>query len=74
MKKMKKIYFKIEIICVLWCSEKPRPDGLALAFQQGEPGQSQHEADITARLGLAYSGLAWPGSRLKARPEQHYRW
>jgi hypothetical protein len=71
MKKMRKFYFKIEIINVLRCSEKPRPDGLALAFQQGKPGQSHHEADITARLGLAYSGPAWLGSRLQARPEQH---
>jgi hypothetical protein len=38
---------------------------------QGKPGQSQHGALITARLGLAYLGLAWPGSRLQAWPEQH---
>ena len=37
-------------------SEKPRPDGLALAFQA--------ETVITAQLGLSYSGSAWLGSRL----------
>ena len=48
--------------------QKPRPDGLALAFQERKPGQSRHEAVITARPGLAYFGLAWPGSRPQAGP------
>jgi hypothetical protein len=30
-----------------------RPDGLALAFQTCEPGQSHYEAVVTAWLGLA---------------------
>jgi hypothetical protein len=49
-------------------TEKPRPDGLALAFQGWRPGQSHHEAIIRARLGLAYLGLAWLGSRPQAGP------
>ena len=49
-------------------TEKPRPDGLALAFQECEPGQSRHEAVNTARPGLAYLGPAWPGSRPQAGP------
>ena len=44
--------------------EKPQPDGLALAFRQGWPGQSQDEAVIMAWLGSAYLGLAWLGSRI----------
>jgi hypothetical protein len=47
------------IFFVNYITEKPRPDGLALAFQEGKPGQSRHEAVTTARpiwarLGLAY--------------------
>jgi hypothetical protein len=34
-------------------TKKPRLNGLALAFQNPRPGQSRHEAVITARLGLA---------------------
>ena len=51
-----------------YITEKPRPDGLALAFQECKPGQSHHEAVIKAWLGLAYLGLAWPGSRPQAGP------
>ena len=42
-------------------TEKPRPGGLALAFQECKPGQSRHEAVKMARLGLAHGlrpGLA----------------
>ena len=46
--------------------EKPWLDGLALAFLQGRPGQSQDEPIIMAWLGLAYLGLAWLGSWLQA--------
>ena len=53
-------------------AKKPRLNGLALAFRQGRPGQSQLEAVITARLGLAYFGRAWLGSRPQAGPEKHY--
>ena len=53
--------------CIL-LTEKPRPGGLALAFQEGKPGQSRHEAVKMARPGLAYLGLAWPGSRPQAGP------
>ena len=49
-------------------TEKPRPDGLALAFQERKPGQSRHEAVNMARPGLAYLGSAWPGSRPQAGP------
>ena len=49
-------------------TKKPRLNGLALAFQNPRPGQSRHEAVITARLGLAYLGLAWLGSRPQAGP------
>jgi len=52
-------------------AKKPRLNGLALAFQQGRPGQSHLEAVITARLGLAYFGRAWLGSRPQAGPEKH---
>ena len=49
---------------------KPWPNGLALAFQDARPGQSPHEAVINnlARLGSAYLGPAWPGSRPQAGP------
>ena len=53
-------------------AKKPRLHGLALAFHQGRPGQSHCEAVITARLGLAYFGRAWLGSRPQAGPEEHY--
>ena len=49
-------------------TEKPQPGGLALAFQEGKPGQSHHEAVKMARPGPAYLGLAWPGSRPQAGP------
>ena len=49
-------------------TKKLRLSGLALAFQNPRPGQSHHEAVFTARLGLAYLGLAWPGSRPQAGP------
>jgi hypothetical protein len=52
----------------LLLTEKPRPDGLALAFQKCKPGQSRHEAVKKARLGPAYLGSAWPGSRPQAGP------
>jgi hypothetical protein len=51
-----KFFFCVHVLNLY--TQKPRPNGLALAFQQGKPGQSQHEALITARLGLAYLGLA----------------
>jgi hypothetical protein len=35
-------------------------------------GQSHPQAIILARLGPAYLGLAWLGSRPEARPIQHY--
>jgi len=37
-------------------------------FSNPKPGQSHHEATFTARLGLAYLGLAWPGSWPQAGP------
>ena len=37
---------------------KPRPGGLALAFQEGKPGQSRHEAIKMARPIWAWLGLA----------------
>ena len=49
-------------------TEKPRPDGLALAFRESKPSQSCQEAVIAARLGLAYLGLAWPGLWPQAGP------
>ena len=49
-------------------SQKPRLDGLALAFQNPRSGQSCHEAVNLAQLGLAYLGLAWLGSRPQAGP------
>ena len=39
-------------------TEKPRPGGLALAFQEGKPGQSRHEAVKMARPIWAWLGLA----------------
>ena len=36
---------------VTMLTEKPLPDGLALAFQECKPGQSRHELDGP---GLAY--------------------
>ena len=47
---------------------KLQPEGLALALQNSRPGQSPQEATILAQLGLAYLGLAWPGSQPEARP------
>ena len=49
-------------------TEKPRPDGLALASQEGKPGQSRRKAVTTAQLGLAYLGSAWLGLRPQAGP------
>ena len=48
-------------------AEKPRLNGLALAFRQSRPGQTHRhgEAVITAWLGLAYFGWAWLGSRFQ---------
>ena len=43
-------------------------DGLALASHNPRPGQSRQKAVILARLGPAYVGLAWPGSRPEAGP------
>ena len=64
-KKLKTEKFK-RYIHVIFLTEKPRPDGLALAFQECKPGQSCREAvklarPIWARLGLAHGlrpGLA----------------
>ena len=64
--KFKKIINKIFTWLLL--TEKPRPGGLALAFQECKPGQSRHEAVKMARLGPAYLGPAWPGSRPQAGP------
>jgi hypothetical protein len=36
-----------------------RPDGLALAFQTCEPGQSHYEAVVTAWLGQAHHYFGW---------------
>ena len=63
--------FKVQVYVPTLYTEKPWPDGLASAFCKGQPGQSHHEAVIRARLGSAYLGLAWLGSRLQAGPEQH---
>jgi hypothetical protein len=41
---------------------------LGFGFSNPKPGQSHHEAIFTARLGLAYLGLAWPGSWPQAGP------
>jgi hypothetical protein len=41
---------------------------LGFGFSNAKPGQSHHEAIFTARLGLAYLGLAWPGSWPQAGP------
>jgi len=41
---------------------------LALTFQTPSRAKSQDEAIILARPGLAYLGLAWPGSRPEAGP------
>ena len=49
-------------------TKKPQLHGLALAFQNPKLGQSHYEAVFAAQLGLAYLGLAWPGSRPQARP------
>jgi hypothetical protein len=49
-------------------TSKPRPDGLAPAFQIPELGQSHHEAGTLAWLGPAYLGPAWLGSRPEAGP------
>jgi hypothetical protein len=57
----------------IFFTEKPRPDGLALAFQNCRPGQSRQKAVILAWLGLAYFGLAWPGSRPEAGPSTALR-
>jgi hypothetical protein len=48
--------------------QKPRLDGLALAFQNPRPGHSRHEAVNLAWLGLAYLGPAWLGSWPQAGP------
>ena len=48
--------------------ENPRPEPRLLACQNHRPGQSRQEAVILARLGSAYLGLAWPGSRPEAGP------
>jgi len=50
-------------------SEKPWPDGLALACENHRPGQSHQEAIIIgAWPGSAYLGPAWLGSRPEAGP------
>jgi hypothetical protein len=41
---------------------------LALAWLNCRPGQKPKKAIILARPGLAYFGLAWPGSRPEAGP------
>jgi hypothetical protein len=41
---------------------------LGFGFSNPKPGQSHHEAIFMARLGLAYLGLAWPGSWPQAGP------
>ena len=53
--------------CAIPISEKPQPDGLALACQNHRPGQSHHKAINLAWPGLAYLGLAWLGSQPEAR-------
>jgi hypothetical protein len=49
-------------------TQKPWPDGLALAFQTHKPSQRHDEATTLAWLGPAYLGLAWLGSQLEAGP------
>ena len=60
--------FDLMIFLVNYSIEKPRPDGLALAFQERKPGQSCDEAVNMAWPGLAYLGLAWPGLQPQAGP------
>ena len=48
--------------------QKPRPDGLALAFRLSGQAKSRYRPLLLARLGPAYLGWAWPGSRPKAGP------
>ena len=71
--------FDLMIFLVNYSIEKPRPDGLALAFQERKLGQSCDEAVNMAWPGLAYLGLAWPiwawlGLAYSLRPglAQHY--
>jgi len=52
---------------------RPWLSSLALAFQHPKPGQSCHEAISVAQLGLAYLGLAWPGSWPQAGPHTALR-
>ena len=40
-------------------TEKPRPDGLALVFQERKPGQSRHEAVKMARPGSQPRYKTW---------------
>ena len=56
------------IFLVNYSIEKPRPDGLALAFQERKLSQSRDEAVNMAQPGLAYLDLAWPGLRPQAGP------
>ena len=57
------------IFLVNYSIEKPRPDGLALAFQERKLGQSHDEAVNMAGPGLAYLGLAYS---LRPGLAQHY--
>jgi hypothetical protein len=49
-------------------TKKPRLSGLALAFQNPEPGQSRHEVVFTAWL-----GLAWLTASGRANHNTHYK-
>src|ERR1700678_2696495 len=49
-------------------SQKPRPDGSALAFCCSGRAKSHRRPSPLARLGPAYFGSAWPGSWPEAGP------
>ena len=48
--------------------EKPWPELAALALDFSKPGQSCYRAGFMAQLGLAQTGLVWPGFQLWTRP------
>jgi hypothetical protein len=49
-------------------TQKPGLDGLALAFKIVSRAKDLVGPSCMARLGPAYSGPAWPGSRPEAGP------
>jgi hypothetical protein len=67
----KKLFFhhqKIDLRSQFKPTKKPRPGGLALAFKTLGQAKAVIKPSTMARLGLAYLGLAWPGSRPQAGP------